>query len=193
MKAAWRNSAFLNRDGTKRSLRTPIVDDKSPVPTMDFESLVNAYYQPLYRFAFTLTRNDSEACDLTQQTFYIWAVRGWQLRDRAKVKTWLFTTLRREFLQSRRKLDRFPEQALADCDLPLVESRTILDLDIDAVLEALSHLPGDYRTAVSLFYLEELSYKEIAEIVDVPIGTVQSRIARGKAKLYQLLSDKHDG
>ena len=55
------------------------------------------YYRPLYQFAFTLTRDEADACDLTQQTFYIWARKGHQLRDQSKVKTWLFTTLHREF------------------------------------------------------------------------------------------------
>jgi DNA-directed RNA polymerase specialized sigma24 family protein len=65
----------------------------------DFEDLVNRYYRALYQFAFSLTRAEAEAGDLTQQTFYVWAAKGHQLRDAAKVKTWLFTTLYREFLK----------------------------------------------------------------------------------------------
>ena len=71
--------------------------------SVDFESLVAAYYEPLYGFAFGLTRNEADACDLVQQTFSIWANKGHQLRDTSKVKTWLFTTLHREFLGARRK------------------------------------------------------------------------------------------
>jgi RNA polymerase sigma-70 factor (ECF subfamily) len=56
------------------------------------------YYEPLYQFAFSLARDEADACDLTQQTFCIWAAKGHQLRDASKVKTWLFTTLHREFL-----------------------------------------------------------------------------------------------
>ena len=60
-----------------------------------FTQLVDAHYAPLYRFALSLTRNSSDAGDLTQQTFFIWAKKGEQLRDAAKAKSWLFTTLYR--------------------------------------------------------------------------------------------------
>src|SRR6266536_2870886 len=60
---------------------------------LNFERVVAQYYEPLYQFAFSLTRSEAEACDLTQQTFYVWATKGHQLREVAKVKTWLFTTL----------------------------------------------------------------------------------------------------
>src|ERR1019366_2726317 len=75
---------------------------------VEFESLVTRFYAPLYQFAFSLTRAEADACDLTQQTFTIWATKGHQLRDVSKVKTWLFTTLHREFLESRRRQTRFP-------------------------------------------------------------------------------------
>ena len=65
---------------------------------VNFEDLVACHYGPLYQFAFSLTRDEADACDLTQQTFCIWAAKGHQLRDVSKVKTWLFTTLHREFL-----------------------------------------------------------------------------------------------
>src|ERR1700723_3155459 len=78
----------------------------------DFESLVARYYKPLYQFAFSLARSEADACDLTQQTFYVWANKGHQLRDTTKVKTWLFTTLHREFLESRRRNSRFPHVEL---------------------------------------------------------------------------------
>ncbi len=71
---------------------------------LNFERVVAHYYEPLYQFAFSLTRAEADACDLTQQTFYVWATKGHQLRDPAKVKTWLFTTLHRQFLESRRRL-----------------------------------------------------------------------------------------
>src|SRR5260370_27951059 len=96
---------------------------------LDFDSLVSRYYGPLYQFAFSLTRTEADACDLTQQTFYIWATKGHQLRDGSKVKTWLFTTLHREFLNMRGKIVRFPHHELSEMDheLPSV-SPTMLDL-----------------------------------------------------------------
>src|SRR5205823_6316259 len=136
-------------------------------PAMDFESLVNTYYRPLYQFAFSLTHTEAEACDLTQQTFYIWARKAHQLRDASKVKTWLFTTLHREFLKTHRRLSRFPEQELdaVGDGLPAVAPAMVEQLDADRVLEALAQLPEIYRAAVALFYLDELSYKEIAEVL----------------------------
>ena len=68
-----------------------------------FIQLVDAHYASLYRFALSLARSEADACDLVQQTFYIWATKGAALRDAAKAKTWLFTTLYREFLRSRRR------------------------------------------------------------------------------------------
>ncbi len=156
---------------------------------LDFEDLVNRYYRDLYRFAFSLARSEAEASDLTQQTFQTWAMKGNQLRDAAKVKTWLFTTLHRHFLNQQRHRGRFTHVPLEEAgpDLPSVAPALIRELDGDAVLEALDRIDELFRAPVALFYLEAHSYKEIAEILDVPVGTVQSRIARGKAQLQNLL------
>ena len=81
-----------------------------------FEALVSAHYAALYRFALSLTGVEAEACDLTQQTFYLWAAKGHQLRDLSKVKTWLFTTLHREFLGKQRKIVRFPHCEIGDVE-----------------------------------------------------------------------------
>src|SRR6267142_4213211 len=97
--------------------------------SVDFEGLVARHYEPLYQFAFSLTREKSDACDLTQQTFCIWAAKGHQLRDVSKVKTWLFTTLHREFLGSRRREQRHPHVALDEAaeDIPPVNSKVVDD------------------------------------------------------------------
>src|SRR5471030_1697058 len=89
----------------------------------EFENLVADYYEPLYQFAFSLTREAAGACDLVQQTFCIWGAKGHQLRDLTKVKTWLFTTLHREFLGGCRRQTRFPHLELesAEAELPVVE------------------------------------------------------------------------
>src|SRR3954463_8947081 len=71
-----------------------------------FTQLVDAHYVPLYRFALSLTRSQADAVDLVQQTFFIWATKGHGLRDPAKAKSWLFTTLYREFLRGRRRESR---------------------------------------------------------------------------------------
>lgn len=82
------------------------------VARVDFEQLVDAHYTALYRFAFSLAKNEMDAADLTQQTFYIWAEKGRELRDAAKAKAWLFTTIYREFLGRRRHETRFPKVAV---------------------------------------------------------------------------------
>ncbi len=158
---------------------------------MDFESLVTRYYQPLYQFAFSLTRDEADACDLTQQAFCIWAAKGHQLRDETKVKTWLFTTLHREFLGARRKQTRFPHVELeqASGELPAVPPPRLHRLDTTQVLAALACLNEIYRAPVALFYLQDHSYNEIAEILEVPIGTVKSRLARGLGHLQRSLAD----
>src|SRR5437667_4737163 len=89
------------------------------MPSDDFEQIVSQHYEPLYRFALSLTRTEADACDLTQQTFYVWATKGHQLRDPSKVKTWLFTTLHRAFLESRRRQVRFPHYELDEVPLEL--------------------------------------------------------------------------
>jgi len=158
--------------------------------SLEFESVVATYYEPLYQFAFSLTRTEADACDLTQQTFYVWATKGHQLRDASKVKTWLFTTLHRAFLESRRKQTRFPHLELSEVplELPSLSPTMVNQLDAAQVLAALGQVDEIYQAPVSLFYLEDCSYKEIADILDVPIGTVKSRMARGIAQLQNLLA-----
>ncbi len=157
---------------------------------LDFEGVVARYYEPLYKFAISLARSEGEACDLTQQTFYVWAAKGHQLRDQTKVKTWLFTTLHRQFLESRRRQTRFPHQELGEVEfeLPGVPPSFGNRLDGAEVLRALGQVDARYQAAVALFYLEDHPYQEIAEILDVPLGTVKSRIARGIAQLQKLLA-----
>jgi len=160
---------------------------------LSFDDVVNAHYESLYRFALSLTRREADACDLTQQTFYRWVTKGGQLRDKSKAKSWLFTTLHREFLGQRRHEDRFPKVEISTVDAgefrtdsPLPEKQ----LDGASAMEALQRLDEIYRAPLTLFYLEEHSYRDIAEILDVPIGTVMSRISRGKELLRQIVLER---
>jgi RNA polymerase sigma-70 factor (ECF subfamily) len=157
----------------------------------DFETIVAAYYEPLYQFAFSLTRSESDACDLTQQTFYVWATKGHQLRDASKVKSWLFTTLHRGFLESHRRQARFSQSELTetDADLPVILPEGARRLDAMRAVEALSQVDELYRAPVALFYLEDYSYQGIAEILEVPIGTVKSRLSRGLAQLKEIFAE----
>jgi RNA polymerase sigma-70 factor, ECF subfamily len=169
---------------------------QEPVPgRLDFQTLVDQFYGPLYRFAMSLTRAESDACDLVQQTFLTWATKGHQLHDPSKVKSWLFTTLHRAFLESRRRLDRFPHLEIteAGAELPSVEPDLVNRLDAQEVVQLLGRVDEQFQAAVALFYLEDYSYHEIAGILDVPLGTVKSRIARGLAQLKQLVLQRAAG
>ena len=157
---------------------------------MDFEQLVSDYYQELYRFALSLCRAQPDAYDLTQQTFLIWAERGHQLKKAEKVKSWLFTTLYREYLRSRRRNDRFPhlEISASEYELPKVTADTLANLEGAEVMASLQEVEEHYRVPLSLFYIGNHSYKDIAAILDIPMGTVMSRIARGKDELRQQIA-----
>lgn len=151
---------------------------------------MEAHYASLYRFGLSLTCSETEASDLVQQTFLVWAAKGHQLRDPAKARAWLLTTLHREFLRERRHKTRFPHHEMCEvaAELPAVAPTVVDDLDGDAVMRALLQVDEVFRVPLSLFYLEDLSYKEIAAFLDVPAGTVMSRLARGKAQLRELLA-----
>lgn len=164
----------------------------SPTSAAEFEALVDAYYRPLYRFGMSLCGSEGTAADLVQQTFYAWAEKGHQLRDRTKAKTWLFTTLHREFLQLVRRgsrLEPLPddhEETIGAEEVapepPVIEGIEPVDLHA-----ALAETPEEFRVPLSLFYLEEFTYAEIAHLLNIPIGTVMSRLSRGKQKLRKRL------
>lgn len=166
------------------------------MPDEVFPRLVDTHYAALYRFALSLTKSATDACDLTQQTFYIWATKGEGLRDVSKAKAWLFTTLYREFLRGRRRDARMT----AIEDLPPAEQDpadltpdAIGRMDAHLVMAALQEVEPLFREPLTLFYLQDLSYLEIAEILGVPIGTVMSRLSRGKAHLRARLAEKSRG
>jgi RNA polymerase sigma-70 factor, ECF subfamily len=159
---------------------------------MEFQRLVEQHYAPLYRFALSLTHTESDAGDLVQDCFLTWARKGHQLQDPAKVKAWLFTTLHRAFLEKRRRLTRFPQIEITDAtsELPHIEPEFARQLDGQALVALLAEVDAQYQAAVALFYLEEYSYEEIARILEVPLGTVKSRIARGIAQLRELVGHR---
>jgi RNA polymerase sigma-70 factor (ECF subfamily) len=162
------------------------------MPPPDFEEIVDRYYPMLYRFALSLARNEPDACDLTQQTFSVWAKKGHLLRDAAKVKSWLFTTLYREFISNRRHEARWPKREISEVEdeIPGPAPEAPDSIEAAEVMKALQSLDETFRSPLALFYLQEHSYEEIALILDIPIGTVMSRLSRGKHKLQQALADR---
>ena len=125
----------------------------------DFQQLVDQHYAPLYRFALTLAKSEADAADLTQQTFFLWASKGYQLRDTSKAKGWLFTTLYREFLSRRRHEVRFPKVELDDAredEMSIVPN--VNALDSETALQALQEVQEPFRAPLTLFYLRQFSY-----------------------------------
>src|SRR5438874_7657370 len=119
----------------------------------EFEKLVNHYYRDLYRFGFNLTGSEADACDLTQETFYIWARKGHQLRNPHKVKTWLFTTLHRQFLNIRRRQKRFPHETIDEAaqNIPHVPASCVERLDAQTLLRLLGELDEAHRAVLVLY------------------------------------------
>ena len=168
----------------------------TPMHEEGFSQLVETYYAALYRFALSLAKNPADASDLTQQTFFVWATKGQTLRDAAKAKTWLFTTLYREFLRIRRRSGRITaieDLAPGEKDPPDVDVDLVGKMDAQLVMDALQEVELVFREPLTLFYLQDLSYTEIAEILSVPIGTVMSRLSRGKVHLRARLAEKTRG
>ena len=158
--------------------------------TTAFSQLVDEHYTPLYRFALSLARNQADAGDLVQQTFYIWATKGHALREVSKAKSWLFTTLYREFLRVGRREGRvtsIEDLPPSEQDVAAEEIYRARSLDADTVMLALQSVDEVFRAPLTLFYLDDLTYQEIADTLDVPIGTVMSRLSRGKAQLRDSL------
>jgi RNA polymerase sigma factor (sigma-70 family) len=143
------------------------------------EQLVEAHYEALYRFAYRLSGTAAEAEDLTQETFCQAQGKFSQLREPARAKAWLFTILRNVYLHKLRAQRR--EQVLPpEIDIPERLPEPLPEVDPEQLQRALGELPEDFRTPLLLFYFEEFSYREIAEQMQVPLGTVMSRLARAK-------------
>jgi RNA polymerase sigma-70 factor, ECF subfamily len=165
-----------------------------PPDDTTFAEAVSAYYEPLYRFALGLSRSEADAADLTQRAFERFGEKAGTLRDKARTKTWLFTTLYRDFLQQKRHDTRFPHAELDETfEGTIVElPRAEVSADANAAVAALHEIEEPFRSTLVLFYLNDHSYKEIAEILGVAIGTVMSRLARGKEMLRARIIEPQD-
>jgi RNA polymerase sigma-70 factor, ECF subfamily len=151
--------------------------------TINLERAVGQFYQPLYRLAYGLTRNEAEASDLTRQTFLRLARQGHPLRTPNALKSWTLTTLCREFLRLARRQSRRPEVASRPRPHDLGAGG-----DVRTILEALDRVEPSYQEALQLFYLAGLSHGEIAQALEAPLATVLSRLARGKDQLRAKLT-----
>jgi RNA polymerase sigma-70 factor, ECF subfamily len=154
------------------------------------ESLIDDHLDAVYRYAYRLTGNVHDAEDLTQQVYLLAQERLEQLREADRGRGWLFTILRNLFLRTVQKAQPAPATNLGlDLDAVPLEAERNQAVDSAELQAAINELPAEYRVVVSMFYFEDLAYREIAEKLDLPIGTVMSRLARAKghlrAKLFE--------
>ena len=162
---------------------------------IDLQAIVSEHYAALYRFGTALAKNENEAADLTQETFLILAKHQEQIREPERIKCWLFTTLRREFLRKVRIHTAHPEVEFqpGEHEVPAIEPSALRAIDARSALAALQMVEESYRFTLELFYLGDLSYKEISAALGVPIGTVMSRLSRGKEQLKRALATALEG
>lgn len=152
-------------------------------------SLVQQHYALVYRFAYRLTGSVADAEDLTQHTFLSAQSHLDQLRDMSRARGWLCSIARNRFLKQVTRNPSIPVPCLDHLPDPATDAPTSDDLAIDEehLQNALNELPDEFRVPLVLFYFEELSYREIAEQLNVPVGTVMSRLARAKRHLHRKL------
>lgn len=151
---------------------------------LDIEALIAEHYQAVYRFAFRLSGNSSDAEDLTQQAFMLAHQHLSQLRDQQKCRSWLFTIVRNTFFKmNRRKRPSCAANLELDIDQVSEVSLEHVEFDTDRLQIALNRLSDEQRAILMMFYFEKLSYKQIAKKLDVKLGTVMSRLSRAKSKL----------
>ena len=167
----------------------------------EFETLALPLLEPLYNFAYWQAQNRDEAQDLVQETFAK-ALRGFSSFERGtNFKAWIFRILRNTFLTSRTGLRAMP---MADVDDPAVEP-VLVDprsdpeelvmraSDRETLHRALEQLPAPYREVILLCDVEEMRYQEIADLLQVPIGTVMSRLSRARKRMRELLVGLAEG
>lgn len=164
---------------------------------LEFEALALPLLEPLYNFAYWLAQNRDEAQDLVQETFAK-SLRGFDSFQRGtNFKAWMFRILRNTFLTSRTGLRAVP---MLDVDDPAVEPAVVSAddperhlfriRDREALEKAMEALPVHYREVVLLCDVEEMKYQEIADLLQVPIGTVMSRLARGRRMMRESLQER---
>ena len=168
----------------------------------DFEREIVPHMDALYNFALTLTKDSASAEDLVQDTI----VKAYRFFDSYEMgtnaKAWVFRILKNSFINDYRKRTNRPSQVDYDevasfyesirgesTDTSDMEDRMYRELLDDHITSALEQLPEDFRTVVLLCDIEEFTYEEISNMLDVPIGTIRSRLHRGRRLLKSQLEE----
>ncbi len=192
-KSSGKNTGAEKNTWNENSRNIETIASSSSEPQI--EQLVDAHYAELYKYAYRLVGNGADAADITQQTFLNAQRNLGSLRDSTKARGWLYAILRNTFFKLRRKknptaaasldleVDSLPDPALQDKDDPL-------EFSAEELQAAVSSLPEEFRAVVLMFYFEEASYREIAQQLEIPEGTVMSRLSRAKGHLRKRLSRK---
>ncbi len=168
-----------------------------------FEAEALLHLNSLYNMSLRLTRNEEDAKDLVQETFYKAYKFFHQFQQGTSIKAWLFKILKNSYINVYRKKVRQPEMIEYDKVAPFIslikddrndnkeeiEAKVLDKLLDDEITAALNKLPDEFRMVVLLSDLEGLSYKEISDIMECPIGTVRSRLSRGRRMLQKVLLD----
>lgn len=169
-----------------------------------FEAEAMQYVDQLYAAALRMARNRADAEDLVQEAYLKAFAAFHQYTPGTNLKAWLYRILTNTYINVYRKRQREPQQANSDTvedwqlaaasshdsrGLPSAENEALARLPDSDIKEALASIPEDFRMAVYYSDVEGFSYKEIAEIMDIPLGTVMSRLHRGRKLLRDRLTD----
>lgn len=167
--------------------------DGKRLPTTS--ELIQQHSTLLFRYAYRLTGDANDAEDLVQQAFLLAHQRGHQLREAAAARGWLVSIVRNVFLKSLRHRHR--GRSLDEIEEPACDGLLEGPIQVEQLQQALLELAEEFRSPLVLYYFEDFSYQEIADQMGVPIGTVMSRLSRGKAYLKKRLTheaarERHD-
>jgi RNA polymerase sigma-70 factor (ECF subfamily) len=164
--------------------------DQSNVSKGKFGDVLHRELPVLYRVAKRITRRETDAEDLVGQTLFL-AHKNWGQFDGRYVRSWLIRIMRNEWQNQRRKAGSRPEVELESMAEPSDEGfwwDIQVQIDAKTIIATLDELPDEYREAVTLCDVEEMSYEEAAEALGVPVGTIKSRLFRGRKLLRSKLA-----
>lgn len=168
----------------------PLIPKTKRTPEKFWE-LADVHLKFLYNMALRYTGNRYDAEDLVQETFYVGFKKFYQLREERKFKSWLFAILRNTYLKNRRQEGKFPKNEYEDgTDYIRLLDNAAEHIDVERayeqkiesaqIQELIDELPEKQKTPLLLYYVSEMSYQEISATLEVPLGTVMSRLSRGK-------------